>query len=123
MVTTPGLLSPTPSVIRITIGVASPLVLGLVSVMNSTPVFPQMARDAIWVKYLSKMILKEKHPRVGVLGVMCPLPLKTVRGGMDPLATHYSTWLCWVITSGKESNCNEIGLRVGGMEIPGGVDA
>ena len=54
--------------------------------------------------------------------MMCPLPLKTVGEGMDLLVTHYSTWLCWVVTSRTESKSNEISHGVGGMEIHGGVD-
>ena len=56
---------------------------------------------------------------MGVLGAVCTLALKTIGGGMDPRITRYCTWLCWVITSRKESKCNQISLKVGGMEIPG----
>ena len=55
-----------------------------------------------------------------VLNVMCTLALKPVEGGMDPLITHYSTWLSWILTSRTESRSNLISLRVDGMEIPGG---
>ena len=65
MVTVPRFSSPTPSVIRIAIGVASPLVLGPILVTNSTLVFPHMSGDTIWVKSLSEISLKWRAPKSG----------------------------------------------------------
>ena len=60
----PGSLPPTPSVIRSTVG-ASPLILGPVSVINSTLVFLNMSGDAMEVKNLSEISLKQRVPKSG----------------------------------------------------------
>ena len=56
---------PTPSVIRITIGVAFPLVLGPLSVINFTLVFPHMSGDATQVKSLLIISLNQTVPKTG----------------------------------------------------------
>ena len=67
MVTITRFSSPTPSVIRIAIGVASPWVLIPVLVINSTPVFPHMLVDAMWAKAksLTENSLKWRAPKSG----------------------------------------------------------
>ena len=100
----PRLSSSTPSVIRIAIGVASPLVLGLVAVINSTPVFLHMSGDAIWLKSHSEISLKWRAPKSGSSWSDVHSCLKIIGGGMDSLITCHSTWLCWVITSKKKVN-------------------
>ena len=93
--------SPTLFVICITIGVASTLIIGPVSVINSTPVFPHMVGDGIWVKNLSEISLNQGAPRSGSSWNDLPSCSETDRRGMDSLVTHYNTWLCWVLTSRK----------------------
>ena len=99
--------APAPSMIRITIGVASPLIFGPVSVITSTPVFSQMVGDATWAKTLPKITLNQRMPKSGSAWNDMPSSSEN-RGGMDPLVTHYNIWLCWVLTSRKENKCNNI---------------
>ena len=79
-------LFPTPSVNRITAGVAFLVILGLVSVINSTPVFPHMSGDAMHVKSLSEISLNQRRPKSSeFIRVMCTLALEIVRGGSGSL--------------------------------------
>ena len=64
-VTIPRFSSPTPSVIRITIGVASLLVLRLILLINSTQSSPHMSGDAKWAKSLSEISLKQRASKSG----------------------------------------------------------
>ena len=47
-------------------GMASPLIVWLLLVMNSIPTFPHIAGDVKWAKNLSEMILNWRMPMSGI---------------------------------------------------------